>query len=279
MGFLCTYGSKIAWGNVNAALVASVAFNYFPYRMVEMLGGHPSGFIVFLIPLTLLFFDRAVERRSFGVSLVAGCSIFTLAFQYNYFAYYFFMFLIVYIPWRLTPILTKAWREEKLPGEARAVAFAGIPFAIGCLSSLAWMYHYKKSVVETTTLVKGRTVGEVSLFSPPLSGIWDFSSGWEVYLGFAGLVAISALLVAIVTSKRFEHRSEVLFFGGIFLLSYALAFGSSLESYFPIYKIFYKYFPYFHFSRAPRKNYDYHNNLYVDAGWLYGDVAYRPLSR
>ena len=245
--------AKDRLGSSNAAFVAGVTFNYFPYRMVEMLGGHPSGFIVFLIPLTLFFFDRAVARRSFPVSLAAGGSIFTLAFQYNYFAYYFFMFLMVYIPWRLVPIFTEAIRNEKFLVEVKTVAFAGIPFAFGSLASLGWMYYYKKSVVETTTLIQGRTIGEVSLFSPPLVGMWDVSSGWEVYLGLAGLMAISAFLIAIVNPKRFERRSEVLFFGGMFLLSYALAFGLSLDSYFPIYKIFYKYFPYFNFSRAPAK--------------------------
>ena len=252
-GFSMHLWAKDRLGDPRAAFVVGAIFNCFPYRMVEMLGGHPSGFIVFLIPLTLLFFDRAVERRSLALSLAAGGSAFTLAFQYNYFAYYLFMFLLVYIPWRLVPIFIEARRDGKLLEETKTIAVAGIPFAIGCLGAVGWMYHYKKSIVDTTTLASGRTMGEVSLFSPPLSGLWDVSSGWEVYLGVAGLMAILSLLVAIISPHGFERRSEVFFFGAIFLLSLALALGSSLESYFPIYKLFYKYFPYFNLSRAPAK--------------------------
>lgn len=248
--------SMYLWGaqltkNRMAGLVAGFVFNFFPIRMVELLGGHPSGFVVFLVPLTLFFFDRAVERKSVWNSAFAGLSAFILAFQYNYFAYYLLMFLMAYIPWRLVPAIASA-RSEAEGMKKLAVAVA--PFALGLVAAVGWMYHYKKSIVEHVAVAAGRTLGEVSLYSPPLSSAWDTSRGWYVYIGATAAAGIFGLLCGLFCSKRkTPAKWDILFFFVVFTVTYILSFGVTLDDEIPLYSLFYNYFPYFKFSRSPWK--------------------------
>ncbi len=249
LGGLCMYlWAYDKTGDRFAAVAAGVAFNFLPNRLVEILGGHPSGMIVFLVPLTLYLMDRAIDRGSFKYSIGAGVSGFVLAFQYNYFAYYFLMLLMAYLPWRLAgAVITAKYRGETV----KDLLFAGLPFAIGMLGAIGWMMSYKATIVEKTALGAGRTMGEVALFSPPLDGAWDTDKTWAVYLGVAGVAAMVALLWAVVAKR--PGRWDALFFGGVLLVAYALAFGVSLNDHLPLYQLFYDRFPYFSFSRNPTK--------------------------
>ncbi len=248
--------AKDLTGSRVSALVAGVVFDFIPIRMAEIYGGHPSGFALCLFPLTLFFFDRAILRLSLGYSAMAGLSLATLSFEYMYFSYYLLMFLMAYIPWRLAPYALK-WKREGMSGggaEIRRLLVAGVPFALGALAGIGWMFHFKKVMVEKGTFAAGRNLDLVSGFSPALSALWNPAhNGFIVYLGFP-LIAAFGVAAAMFTSKaRWPGRGDVLFFFSCFFVSYILAFGTTLDSYIPVYTIFYKFFPYFSFSRFPAK--------------------------
>lgn len=241
-------------GSRAGGLVAAFIFNFFPIRLVELFGGHPSGYVTFLFPLTLYYFDRSVARVSIKDGAIAGALMALGALQsYLYHSYYLIMFLMAYIPWRVIPALrghslAEAW------GSVRRMAAIGTPFVLGIAVSLGWMVFIKRMINRSTFSNAGRTVGEVGLFSSPLAAIWDTSHGWQVYVGVAMAGAIFGLVYGALAFKRREPAKwDIAFFAVMFAVSYILAFGFTLDSYVPLYSFFYKYFPYFNLSRNPAK--------------------------
>ncbi len=242
-------------GSRTAGLMGGILLNFLPLRLVELYGGHPSGHAVFYFPLALYFFDRAVKTRSLMSGVFGGLTIIGFTYQYPYFVYYLFMFLMVYIPWRLGPEIFSMVREGKT-GFARLkeLVVVGIPFAIGALTSVWVMLSYKKAVVSKSSFAAGRTMGEVSLFSPDLSAVVIPDPGHTVYFGIATLIPLVALaLVFFVKRAEEPNKADITLFTVIFIVTYILAFGTTLNSYIPLYSLFYEHFPYFNFSRNPTK--------------------------
>ena len=237
-------------GSRAGGLTAAVAFNFLPLRLVELYGGHPAGLAIFLFPLTLYFFDRAITEKSAKWSALAGLSAFAFAYQYIYFCYYLLLFLLVYLPWRAIPAVAKNTRE----GTLSKFLTAGAPFALG-LGAAAWaMLAYKRSVVAKSAFAGGRGMDEVGLFSPQLSAaVWP-DIGYTVYLGMAGISALMAIVYAIAIPRRMEpNKRDMVFFSIVFMVSYALAFGVTLDRHIPLYSLFYDWVPAFKYSRVPPK--------------------------
>lgn len=246
--------AKELTGSRMGALAAAVVFNLVPLRQVELFGGHPSGHAIFLFPLTLFFFDRAVRLKSVPSSALGGACALVLALQYNFFSYFLLMLLMVYIPWRLIPAVAKALRSG-MPGvELSRLAVAGVPFAAGILAAIGWMFYFKTKMVSTAAFESGRTMGEVALFSPPLSAAWDPGTNWSVYLGipFAAAVA-AAIWIPFGLVKKRRGAPDAVFFLAVFAVTYILAFGATLNDTIPLYSLFYDHFPYFNLSRSPAK--------------------------
>ncbi|MDH5637823.1 MAG: hypothetical protein OEZ04_04975, partial [Nitrospinota bacterium] len=262
LGGLCMYlWAKELTGSAAAAFFAGVVFDFFPIRMVEILGGHPSGHILFLFPLALYFLDRAVRRRSAVDGALCGVTALVLSLQYNFFAYFLFMFMMAYIPWRLVPALRVdlasgggAAPGVSLVARLKPLARVFIPMGAGFLGAIGWMLYFKKTMVEQSTMGHGRDWGEVENFSPPIWAAWNVARGYEVYLGLAVVFALMAMiLLAGRLVREKSQRWDIVFFLVIFVGSYLLAFGTALDEHFPLYKLFYKYFPYFNLSRSPTK--------------------------
>ena len=69
--------------------IAVGALTVFPARIAGMAAGHPSGFVLFLVPLTFYFLERAWEERSAGAAAAAGVSLISLLVNEPHFAYFF----------------------------------------------------------------------------------------------------------------------------------------------------------------------------------------------
>lgn len=244
--------AKELTGSSMAGFFAGIVFNVAPLRLVELFGGHPAGHAIFLFPLSLYFFDRAVKEKSLLCSGLGGASALVLALQYNYFSYYLLMFLLVYIPWRLIPPIRASFKEGRGADEIKRLALVGVPFAVGIFATLGWMLYFKKKVVSTATFEGGRTMGEVALYSPKLSAIWSPGLDWSVYLGIPLCIALVWVLASPFLSNV-RYKRDTLFFGIVFAVTYILAFGVTLNGAIPLYSLFYEYFPYFNMSRSPVK--------------------------
>ncbi len=241
-------------GSRIAALSAGVVFNFSPIRLVELFGGHPAGLALFLFPFSLYYFDRAIKEKNLFYSGLSGFFAFALSVQYNYFAYYLLMFLMLYIPWRIIPQIKSDMASIGRFEEVKRLFVAGTPFATGMLATTGYMLFFKKTMVDTGTFAGGRTMGEVALYSPSLAAIWNpHSAGWSVYLGLPFLAIPLCLIVAAVLWKTTASKWDILFFTAVALVTYILAFGTTLNDNIPLYSLFYNHFPYFNFSRNPVK--------------------------
>jgi len=241
--------TKNKWG----AFAAGLVFNFMPFRLVELFGGHPSGHVLFLFPLAMYFFEKAANRKSPLYGALGGITVFSISIIYLFHCYYLFMFLMVYAPWRLVPIVMSEPAGKRIEA-IKKLAAAGLPFAIGSIAAVAWMLQFKKAMVETGSFAKGRTMEEVSLYSSKISAMWAANGDWHVYIGLPLLVALIVALVSIAGPlSKHPARKDALFFSTVFFVSYILAFGPTLDRYFHIYSLFYNYFPFYNMSRTPSK--------------------------
>ena len=239
-------------GSRIAGVFGGIVFNLLPLRLVELYGGHPAGHAIFLFPLALFFFDRAVKLKSPAWSALAGLAVLGFSFQYLYFCYYLLLFFLVYIPWRTVPIIREAIAKGN--GELTRFLVAGVPFATGLAATVWVMLSFKKGYVDKSAFPGGRGMDEIALFSPKISEIWAPGASYSVYLGVATFLGVAAILYGLSAKKDKEPaRRDILFFSTVFVLTYILAFGLSLHDHFPLYSLFYKTVPAFKFSRAPAK--------------------------
>lgn len=84
-----------------AGIIGGTIFSLFPYRTGELLGGHPNGFLFFLIPLTIYLLEKSFRDGSILASSGAGLCIISMALLEGHFHYYTFLFLFFFLPWRL----------------------------------------------------------------------------------------------------------------------------------------------------------------------------------
>lgn len=104
------------WAALAGALVAAL----FPYRVTQ-LAGHANGFLSFLVPLYLYFFERSLRgARWRGWAFAAGAAYFFSGAMEFHIVYYLTLFLGIYLPFRFFFPLSD-WLERRAPaGKARA---------------------------------------------------------------------------------------------------------------------------------------------------------------
>lgn len=98
------------------SLLAGIIFALFPYRTGEVLGGHPNGFLFFLIPLTIYLIERSFKHSSILASSGAGLCLIAMSLLENHLQYYTFLFVSFFLPWRLFFPLHE-WSEEDSQAE------------------------------------------------------------------------------------------------------------------------------------------------------------------
>ncbi|VAX19621.1 hypothetical protein MNBD_NITROSPINAE03-737, partial [hydrothermal vent metagenome] len=242
--------TKRVTGSLAGGLAGGLLFDIVPVRLTELYGGHPSGFALFLFPLTLYFFDKALFGRSFFYSALAGICSVALAYQYLFFSYFLLIFLLPYSIFRLVPAVKSAIKAARM----KKLIVASLPFLAGIGLTLYAGMSFDSGFLGGSTSEGGRSMAEIALFSPPVKGAIDKTSGMSVYLGYALLLLPVSIIIAFILRKKGDREgNEILFFVSVFIISYCLAFGLSLDQYVPLYSFFYDHFPYFSLSRTPAK--------------------------
>ena len=100
------------------AFVGGVIFSLVPYRLAQLLGGHPYGFLLFLIPLAIYFLEMAFLKRSIRYSIFSGLCIFSLALMELHLVYYLSLFFIPFILLRGLSFIVykeKGWWKYLVP--------------------------------------------------------------------------------------------------------------------------------------------------------------------
>lgn len=84
-----------------ASLIGSTVYCLYPYRMAHLLGGHPGGFLHFLIPWVIYFYLIGMKKKSPMWGLWGGIFYLTLGMNEFHVAYYLPVFLGPFIVFSL----------------------------------------------------------------------------------------------------------------------------------------------------------------------------------
>ena len=131
LGGLCAYAlARQVLDDRLAALPAALVFAFLPLRQSQVLSGHLYGFVAFLFPLTLWFFEKGLKRGSWRWGAGGGLCLVAMSFMEGHLIYYSALFLGLYVPLRL--LLLAAPQEDPesevktVPAEPCFVILAGL---------------------------------------------------------------------------------------------------------------------------------------------------------
>ena len=99
-GLSCYFLVKLYTESWMPALFAGTVLALFPYRTGQLLGGHPNGFLFFLIPLMIYFLEKSFKKGSLFASLGAGACVISISLLEGHFHFYSFLLLSLFLPWR-----------------------------------------------------------------------------------------------------------------------------------------------------------------------------------
>ena len=254
-----------------AALCCGALYACFPYRLGHLFGGHPGGFVLFLVPLALYCLEKSWPTetsrmpgesmsdscsRAFLWGLACGLCILCSALTELHITFYLCVLLPMYILTKFlqasaTDGMTAAWRNARLP-------LLGL--ALTTLAALAYVLWVRHSFLEASTLRGGRILGAVQAFNPALANIFRISPSAEknIYLGLVPLVgAIYGFFVRRAEiNKRLAEKGALLwlyFWTCLFLLCYLIALGTAPERYLPLYSWLHAHVPFLRYSRTPNR--------------------------
>jgi hypothetical protein len=142
------------------AAVAAAAVTLLPYRLANVAGGHPTGVVFFLLPLTIYLLELAWQEPSRRAAFAAGLCLVCLALNEPHFVYFsvlLFPLWLLWAIWRLEP----ARRTEE---RARVFAWLAVS-ALGPAAAFAVFAARRDSrwTPETLLLLFGVVFGLLAM--------------------------------------------------------------------------------------------------------------------
>jgi hypothetical protein len=202
------------------ALMAAVAVTVFPNRVANVAGGHPSGFVLFLLPLTFYFLERAWYERSRGVAAAAGITVVTTSVNEPHFVYFLGGLLPLWL-------IARLWREStSRPSSLVAVlavlgvAAAGPAIALGAYGhryGAGWGWAGSPAlfvVVWLGLFVVWRLTAELRARAEdpawwseavsflPLAGLGIYAVPLASHAKHLGAIVAGAVMIALLVAKR-----------------------------------------------------------------------------
>lgn len=258
--FVYLYARAIGLKKVSAFISAITAA--FAGRLITLVYVGNTNQILFVwFPLTFLFFELAIRKKSYFYSILTGA---TIAIQFSgghiqYFLYNMFAFFLYFLFRSFADIkkinLFNMFKSFFAYGKYVVVAFC---FFLIVSSPLIFLF------IETTSL--NSRSGGVSwdfatyyslsptniikfafpnFFGTPLNHTyWGSPNFWES-AGYVGIITILLCLFALI----FKRNKYVLFFSGLAVFSVIFSFGK----YSPVFAFFYNFVPVFNLFRVPTR--------------------------
>lgn len=164
--------------------LASLIAIILPYRWSNLLGGSPMGFAMIWTPLLLWGLDQALRDGRLRGGIVAAIAI--LFARWN--DTHVFFFSVLTIPgWCLLVLIDTEFRLLKKVWFWKPRLIAILPLIVGA-GGLVVLGHLKKSTdLANTTIGAGRSLHEVSLFSPHWNGFFQWHNmtlSASIFIGF-----------------------------------------------------------------------------------------------
>ena len=201
----------LAWPAVRdrwACLLAGLVFCIMPFRLPQLMAGHPNGVSVLFLPLTLALIDRGV-RGSWRAALGAGLSFSALAMTDVQLAYFGAMLIGAFGLWRVIRPGEDPWPSDRPAKRWRTVCRSIGWMTAGGLPGVIFILYVKLIMLRASGLHSGGAVSGGQL-SPFLSDLWEIDPCGErrIYIGpYVAVFALAGLLLPFLMRRLVLTRS------------------------------------------------------------------------
>ncbi len=192
-----------------AAALAGLILCIMPFRLPQLMAGHPNGVSLLFLPLTLYLADRGLHG-SIAAALGAGAAFASIALTDMQLAYFSAMLLAAFGMWRTTWYMIDHWPALKVAGVVRTLAPRLGLMAAGALPGVVYLFYVKLVTLRESALhaegIQGTRLG------PVLKDLWDVTIFGErrIYIGpYVAAFALLGLVLPFVwrrmhTARRFQ---------------------------------------------------------------------------
>lgn len=249
-------------GSRGAALVCGVLYSCMPYRLGHLYGGHMGGFVFFLIPLALYCIEKAwryalaeppSRRGAFRWGFACGLCALCAAPMELHITFFMGALLALY---SLVRFIEQAARNGvRAALRAARMLFWGLLLPVAVAGGyLLWV---KFCYLAGTAIGEGRSLRTVQAYSPALEDIFSKSPNAEKN------VCLGLLPLLLAVYGLFFRRSEIragragkgallwlYFWAGLFVVTYLLSLGTTLEARIPLYAWLHTHVPCMAYSRT-----------------------------
>ncbi len=238
--------------NFEGKLFASVVFSIFPFRMAQLFGGHPNGFILFLIPFMVYGYERWFDEGKFKHLLLASACLLSMTMEELHLGYFSALFTAAFIPYKGLSMLIKSGAEERAAAVKKFVSCtAGI--AIAWLLAGGYVAYLRSAVFRIAEVSGGRDLAEIGIYAPRFSDFFLRSGMDAEKLVYPGIGAVAAAGFAFIRKRgenfSLRHKFTPLFFLFIVFVTALLSLGPNFPG-IPLYNFFYNHVPFFHYPRS-----------------------------
>jgi len=240
-------------GDAAASLLGGVVFAASHYRTLSVLSGHPAGLSAFFLPLFILCIEKVMKEKSLPWSLAGGL-VFALMTDNDLHVLYLTALVSPFVV--LKNLLAADWR--RIPRTVAEILPAAVPFLVIVAGVVAFRF-FLFPMIQSDGHSITRPFSEIYRYSPDLGQMLVRHNPIQtksVYLGPALIFPFLFLLAGFFRLPRSSEERRafglILFYGGLFLLAYMLAFGPR----FPVakpYTFLYHHLPKFALIRQTSK--------------------------
>jgi len=239
--------------DIPSSVIAGLIFAIIPFRLAHLFGGHPSGFLLFWIPLIIYLYELLWDKGKQIYGWLAGLCIFLMIMEEPHLGYYSALFTILF--WLYKIIIASAEKKANI----KEIIKLSVPIATSWLTVGLYMFFIKHIVIGASIAGGGRNIAEIRLYAPSIADIFRRTNSVSekyIYIG-----AITSILLAfsaffkIRSALRHPHKKDLfpfLFYSIVFAAALILSLGPNLR-WFPLYKLCYKIVPFFRFPRSPAR--------------------------
>jgi hypothetical protein len=138
------------WGlSALPSFIGGLVFALAPSRQTQLLAGHINGYVWFLIPLALYFFEKGYRAQRYLPIVLSGLGILCLGMVEPHLLYFFLLFLCLYLPARILGPRLLEGEENQNQKAARPLWPLILVLILGLLSGMAvyWtraLFHQEK---------------------------------------------------------------------------------------------------------------------------------------
>jgi len=244
---------RLYTGDTAASLLGGAVFAASHHRTLSVLSGHPAGLSAFLLPLFILCIEKVMKEKSLPWSLAGGL-VFALMTDNDLHVLYLTALVSPFIV--VKNLLAAGWK--RIPRTVAGMLPAAAPFIVIVAGVLAFRF-FLFPMIQSEGHSITRPFSEIYRYSPDLWQMFIRHNPIQtknVYLGPALIFPFLFILASFFRLPRSPEERRAfglfLFYGGIFLLGYMLAFGPR----FPVekpYTFLYHHLPKFALIRQTSK--------------------------